>query len=126
VKGLSPGTDIISYTISNSCKADTATYDIVVMNASEVYIPNLFTPDDTHNNIFYVRGNTSNSVELWIYSPWGNRIFDRKGMVDNSADGWNGTYNGKPQPTGVYLYVAKLTLQNGTTVTKKGSITLIR
>lgn len=129
VKGLAQGNDVISYTISNSCKTDVATYPVVVITPSEVFIPNLFSPNnDGHNDKFYVRGSTAlyTDVHLYIFSSWGNLLFESNGRIDNESNGWDGKYKGQAQPTGVYIYVAKLTQPNGTAVTKKGSITLIR
>jgi gliding motility-associated-like protein len=128
VKGGSQGIDTVWYIISNVCKADTASFPIVV-NTSDVFIPNLFSPNGNgHNDVFYLRGSSSlyKDVELWIFNAWGNLVFDRKGAIDDPTSGWDGSYNGQKQPTGVYVYVAKLNGINGATVTKKGSITLIR
>jgi len=122
IKGLSQGIDTIRYFVSNLCGLDTADY-IVSVTSSNVFIPNVFTPDAQNNNIFFIRTNTSyKDVELWVFSSWGNQIF-HSNSIDN---GWDGTYKGKAQPTGVYVYVAKLTDANGKVTTKKGSITLIR
>jgi gliding motility-associated-like protein len=122
IKGLSQGFDTIRYFVSNLCGLDSADY-IVSVTSSNVFIPNVFTPDAQNNNIFFIRTNTSyKDVELWVFSSWGNQIF-HSNSIDN---GWDGTYNGKAQPTGVYVYVAKLTDANGKVTIKKGSITLIR
>ncbi len=40
--------------------------------------------------------------------------------------GWDGTFNGIPQPIGVYAYTLDATFEDGTKTTKKGDITLIR
>jgi len=93
------------------------------VTANNLFIPNLFTPDAQTNNKFYVRGATIyKNVEMWVFSSWGNQIFHSNDI----NIGWDGTYNGKAQPTGVYVYVVKLTEANGNVTTKKGSITLIR
>lgn len=124
---LKPGVDTIKYFVTNNCGSDTASYGFDVIQ-DNVFIPNIFTPDAQNNKVFYIRANSSlyPTEELWIFSQWGNQIFHKKGMTDAIGDGWDGTFNGTVQPTGVYIYVAKLTTISGTTVTKKGSITLIR
>ena len=128
VKALSNGIDTIRYILTNSCKADTANYPIVI-STSTVFVPNLFTPGASTNNVFYIRGSSTlyPSIELWIFNSWGNLIFDKKGQIDDSNYGWDGndTHNGKAQPSGTYIYVAKLNTLNGT-ITKKGTITLLR
>ncbi len=129
VTGLSKGLDTIYYIQpARICSSDTAIYPLHV-EPSIVYMPNLFTPDgDGHNDLFYVRGSTTlyKDVELWVFSSWGNQVFHRKGAVENPNDGWDGNFNGKAQPSGVYVWVAKLTGWNGNIVTQKGSVTLIR
>ena len=128
VKALQSGVDTIRYILSNSCTSDTANYPIVI-NPSSIYAPNLFTPSASSNNVFYIRGSSAlyPSAQLWVFSSWGNLIFESKsGAINEAVNGWDGSYNGKPQPSGTYVYVAKLKTQNGNTITKKGSITLIR
>jgi len=39
---------------------------------------------------------------------------------------WDGTYQGKPQPSDVYIYVIDVICENGTVLSYKGNVTLIR
>jgi len=90
---------------------------------NQVFIPNLFSPNgDGVNDVLMVYGNTIASVELHIYNAWGQEVFVSK----DQRQGWDGTMSGRAQPAGVYVYIARVRLQNGTTVDKKGNITLIR
>jgi gliding motility-associated-like protein len=88
-----------------------------------VFVPNAFTPNgDGKNDMLMVYGNNIKSVHLWVYDQWGELQF-------NSADqskGWDGTYKGRAQPTGVYVYYLEAVLNNGETTKKKGTITLLR
>ena len=61
-----------------------------------------------------------------IFNQWGEKIYESNNVSDLKNIGWNGTYKGKPQPVGVYIYVAKFTLTDGSVIDKKGSINLIR
>jgi gliding motility-associated-like protein len=61
-------------------------------------------------------------MRLMIFNQWGEKIFE----TSNQQNGWDGTYKGKQQPVGVYVYVLSMTLQDGTVVNKKGTINLIR
>jgi gliding motility-associated-like protein len=61
-------------------------------------------------------------MELRIFNQWGELIK----VINNPNAGWDGTHNGKPQPVGVYVYTLRASLADGTEVTKKGSITLLR
>ena len=88
-----------------------------------MWIPNTFTPDNNGlNDVFKVYGNGIDKLELTIWNQWGEKIFTTK----DKSDGWNGMVNGNPQPTGVYAYVAKVTLMSGKEVMKKGMVNLVR
>ena len=128
IKGVTPGVDTIHYTIKNDCGVASTDFVVKVLEPT-VFIPNLFSPNgDGHNDKFYVRGNTTvyKNVELRIFDQWGNMIYDVKGNVDDASIGWDGKYKGKEQPTGVYIYVVKVTLANGETIVKKGTISLLK
>ncbi len=131
VTGVALGTATVSYTIpSATCGSDTA-YHTITVSSQEVFIPNLFSPngDKNGNDVFYVRGIGAaySNVSLTIFDSWGNKIFDApNGKLNDATVGWKGDYKNKPQPPGAYVYVVKLTLPTGGTVTKKGIINLIR
>ncbi|QIL38957.1 T9SS type B sorting domain-containing protein [Pedobacter sp. HDW13] len=90
---------------------------------NQVYIPNAFTPNnDGKNDVFLIYGNTIASAKMSIYTQWGQLIF----QSDNVANGWDGTFKGVNQPTGVYVYMVEVTFADGTSTLKKGTVTLIR
>lgn len=90
---------------------------------NEVYIPNAFTPNnDGKNDIFLIYGTSIASAKMYVYTQWGNLIF----QSDSVANGWDGTYKGVNQTTGVYVYMVDVTFNDGTKSIKKGTITLIR
>src|SRR6185369_17157688 len=77
---------------------------------SPFYMPNAFTPNgDGKNDVFRIPPGSSLSLEEFsIYDRWGTRIFS----TQNIDKGWDGTINGKPLPTGVFIYVIKGTNGN--------------
>ncbi|WP_341838663.1 gliding motility-associated C-terminal domain-containing protein [Chitinophaga pollutisoli] len=88
-----------------------------------VFVPNAFTPNnDGTNDILYVYGTTIRQMEFRVYNQWGQLVFESK----ERARGWDGTMSGRKQPVGVYNYVLRATLQDGTVVNKRGTITIIR
>jgi gliding motility-associated-like protein len=90
---------------------------------NSIFIPNAFSPNgDGHNDVFLVYGTNIASVEMRIYTQWGHLLFESK----DRSRGWDGTYSGVIQPIGVYVYVIKATLQDGTVIDRKGSVNLIR
>ena len=93
------------------------------LSSKEIFVPNVFTPNgDGRNDVLLVYGNYIASIQLRIFNQWGQLIF----RSDNISTGWNGMYKGQQQPVGVYAYTLKAVRQDGTIVTKKGSINLIR
>jgi gliding motility-associated-like protein len=90
---------------------------------NQVYIPNMFSPNgDGVNDVFLVYGNTIVSMEMHVYNSWGQEVFRSK----DQRQGWDGAMSGKLQPAGVYVYIVIVKLQNGTTINRKGNITVIR
>lgn len=93
------------------------------LSSREIFVPNVFTPNgDLKNDILYVYGNYVAGIHFRIFNQWGEMIF----ASQNMANGWDGSYKGKQQPVGVYVYVLKVVLQDGVVVNKTGSINLIR
>jgi gliding motility-associated-like protein len=93
------------------------------LSSKEIFVPNVFTPNgDGRNDVLMVYGNYMASMRFSIFNQWGELIF----VSENIGTGWNGTHKGKLQPVGVYAYTLKVVLQDGTVITKKGSVNLIR
>jgi len=89
----------------------------------EIFIPNSFTPNaDGMNDSFRPYGNAITSMEMKIFNQWGELIAETRDITA----GWEGTHKGKQQPAGVYSYVIRLVLTDGTEVLRKGSVNLIR
>jgi gliding motility-associated-like protein len=57
-----------------------------------------------------------------VYNRWGQMVFATKTI----GHGWDGTFNGLPQPSGAYVWVLEAVDARGTIVRKKGSSLLIR
>jgi trimeric autotransporter adhesin len=89
----------------------------------DIFIPNAFTPNgDGLNDKLLVYGYTMKEMNFMIFNQFGEKIYQNT----NLNDGWDGNYQGKPQPSGVYLYVVRFVLKDGKVVERKGSINLIR
>jgi gliding motility-associated-like protein len=89
----------------------------------QVYIPNSFTPNgDGRNDVLRVYSNVIKQMRIAIFNQWGEKIYEStdQNMV------WDGTYKGKLQPSGVYIYVAEIIINTGEKIERKGSINLVR
>lgn len=90
--------------ISEVCK------DIFVGLARIVVVPSCFTPNhDNSNDVLKVLGGPLTQMTFQIYNQWGNLLF----TSTDQETGWDGTYNGEPQPVGSYKYILNcITLEN--------------
>lgn len=108
---------------SKKCKYNDTLEVCVVEDCGDMFVPNAFSPnDDKTNDILYVRGKCLDNFTFQIFNRWGEKVFESS----NILSGWDGTFNGEPMNSGVFVY--RLT---GTTLDKqpfnlKGNVTLIR
>jgi gliding motility-associated-like protein len=121
----SAGTYNVQLTASTpeGCEVDTAQTITVVDCFKQLFIPNAFTPNgDGLNDVLRVYGNGIQQIRFMVFNQWGEKLFETTSL----AEGWDGTQNGKPQPTGVYMYVCQITMDDGRQTVKKGAVNLIR
>ena len=86
-------------------------------------VPSGFSPNgDGENDVLYVRGAAIKTLDLRIYNRWGQLVFETK----SKEKGWDGTFNGQPQPIEAYGFVLLADFIDGTSKTLKGNITLLR
>ena len=119
-------TYLLTVTNDSGC-TDTAYVTVIVEDEiieGELFIPNIFSPNgDGSNDVFYVRGTGFSGFQLIIYNRWGEKVFE---TTENTA-GWDGTYKEEPLNPGVFVYyVFASYTTDGSEVTKKGNITLIK
>lgn len=92
------------------------------------YVPTAFTPNgDGLNDRFLPLGafHDVKSYQLDIYNRWGEMIYSSTDYKSDEA-GWDGTYNGKPVPSGAYVYKVKYRSADGQEYEKEGTITIAR
>lgn len=86
-----------------------------------VFIPNVFSPnDDGINDLFTVNGPVGEmeSVDFTIYDRWGAKIF--------SGAAWDGRDRGVIVNPGVFVYVARIVMDDGKERQFSGSVTVLR
>jgi len=93
-------------------------------------LPNVFTPNgDGINDEFKALPHSYSGIfRIQVFNRWGNVVFESN-CPDFEWDGTNQS-TGQPSPTGVYFYVAELTVPGGRgdfgKKTLSGSVTLLR
>jgi gliding motility-associated-like protein len=120
--------DSITYKVrvsdSIGCFADDDIKVIVFKTGPDIFVPTAFTPNgDGRNEIEVpVLIGMQNLIYFRVYNRWGQMVFSSSEI----GRGWDGTFGGKPQPSGTYVYTAQATDYTGKTVIKKGTVVLIR
>ena len=99
------------------------TVTILVGNGEDFFVPNAFSPNgDGNNDVLVIYGSGLAKANMKIFNRWGEKIFDSQ----NQWLGWDGTYKGEIQNSGVYTYYLEGVYLNGKKREKKGTINLIR
>lgn len=124
IKGLAAGSNNFTILNQQGCIIDVLDIDIPQDDCNAVVFPNAFTPNgDGINDIFRPKQD-SNPLNYKLY------VYDRQGaLIFQSLDfynGWNGKYNGKPVPFGVYYWIANYTMPGAKTAILSGYVTLMR
>jgi len=103
---------------------DTAYVKMDVDYTMHEVIPNAFSPNgDGRNDLLSVKNmKFQQLIEFRIFNRWGQELFS----TTDYKQGWDGTYKGVPQETGVYNYIIRIALPNGQQRVYKGDITLLR
>jgi gliding motility-associated-like protein len=115
------------YTVTATRNDCSTTGDIEVNKDCYTDVPNAFTPNgDGVNDYFYPRQLLSKGVASFtmaMFNRWGQKVFETS-KIDGR--GWDGKFNAKDQPTGVYIYQIKAVLKNGRVEEYTGNVTLMR
>lgn len=118
------GITYIRYIGSNSdgsCETIGDVYKVTI-GASDLLIPNSFSPnDDGVNDIWKVSYRSLLNFECWIFDRQGHQLYH----FTNPDDGWDGKHKGKIVNSGVYFYIIQATGSDGKKYKKSGDINLI-
>ena len=110
---------------------DTAPFLLVVDRQIDVYVPNIFSPDNNGNNDLFTiyadpRGVT-NIKSFQIFSRWGEMVYEHYNFQPNSPTiGWDGKHRGQELNPGVFVWHAVLEFIDGTEALYKGDVTVKR
>jgi gliding motility-associated-like protein len=88
-----------------------------------LFAPNVFTINgDGLNDKFELGGVFLDEYHLVIYNRWGLQVFESHDIHHS----WDGTFEGKPCPADVYVYIAEGVGRKKQHITLNGNVTLLR
>ena len=93
--------------------------------ATELKIPNAFTPNgDGNNDRLCLQGwaNCVKQFSISVFNRWGELVF----QSNDAAFCWDGVYKGNTLQEGEYLYSIKSVLTNGDLLNRTGTITILK
>jgi len=111
------------------CASEPVNYTVVITSCDPLiyWVPNCFTPDgNEYNQVWgpiFTSGYSVDHFQLYVLNRWGNVVWE---SLDPAAT-WDGTYDGKTVPDGVYTWLIRFDLLN--TDEKReihGHVTVIR
>jgi len=127
---------LVSY---NEYGCPDTTYQLYDLLFTNLFVPNAFIPSNINQELrtFKPKGINLRSYRIEVYSAWGNLVFQSTRLVDGSpAEGWDGVFNGKPLPTGSYIWRISAVFEDGShwkgsdngdgNTSTSGTVTLIR
>ncbi len=95
---------------------------------SEVFIPNIISPNgDGNNDNFLITSNDDQAIlqSMNVFDRWGNLLFSQQEVLLNQAQSWDGNYNGSEINPGVYIYLLEVII-DGQLERRFGDLTIVR
>lgn len=118
-------TFVVTVTDGTCTARDSVTVKVheLVCDDPDIFVPDAFTPNgDGSNDVLLVRGRHITKMEFRVFDRWGELVF----ATEDQAEGWDGTYKGKPVDPAVYVYWLTATCADGQEYFGKGNVTVIR
>ena len=110
-------------TDANGCSNTDEVWVYIEYNCGDIFVPTAFSPNgDGYNDVLYIRGNCIDNLTFKIFDRWGEKVFESK----NPTDGWDGEFRGQIMNGGVFSYYYSGTQIDGSSISGKGNVTLIR
>ena len=109
---------------NNGCQAK-ASGSIKVLASCVIAVPTAFTPnnDGLNDYLYPLNALKAEKLDFKIFNRWGQLLFHSKDWTKK----WDGTVNGIPQATGVYIWMLEFTDKDSKQkYSMKGTTTLIR
>lgn len=112
--------------VTDSGCTGTSTITLTVIPNYDIFIPNAFTPNgDGENDTWKIFGNLPavKQMNLMVFNRIGEKVFETNDVNFQ----WDGTYQGKAAPQGVYVYTGNFVwLNDHSDANFRGSLTILR
>jgi gliding motility-associated-like protein len=114
----------VTVTSGNICSASDDIKVFVFKTQPDIFVPSAFTPnnDGLNDRLKAIPVGIKEFKYFKVFNRWGELVF----ATTNANNSWDGIIKGQPQSTGVFTWMAKGIDFRGTTIERKGTITLIR
>lgn len=109
---------------SNRNCFDTSLQFIKVASNCHIAVPTAFTPngDGVNDYLYPLNAYETTDLTFSVYNQYGQRIY----LTRDWTQKWDGSFNGHPQPTGVYVWMLQYKDFTGKTLFFKGTTVLMR
>ena len=114
----------LTATGSSGCK-DSTNHRIKVLSNCFIAVPTAFTPnhDGLNDYLYPLNALKADNFEFKVFNRWGKVVFASNDWLHK----WDGTVNGIPQATGIYVWILHFTHHDtGKKYEMKGTTLLIR
>ena len=108
----------------NNC-FDTLSQKIKAVNTCRIAVPNAFTPNNDGKNdyLYPLNAYKADNLIFRVYNRFGQLVFETKDWTKK----WDGTINGKQQPTGTFVWILQyIDRDTQQLIVKKGTTIIIR
>jgi gliding motility-associated-like protein len=122
-----PNTGLQQYIVKGFTAAGCIGFDTININVykgPEIYVPTTFTPNkDGINDVFKITAiGLQSFAYLKVFNRWGQLVYS-----SNSPNKtWDGTFKGKPVPTGTYVWAVEGTSYLGLKIQKRGTLIILQ
>ncbi|MGB4849938.1 MAG: gliding motility-associated C-terminal domain-containing protein, partial [Saprospiraceae bacterium] len=103
--------------------------DYLVVRIRDVYIPNVFSPNDDGFNDFFTLFTKADvtGITMEVFTRWGDLVFRKADFVPNMPElGWDGKFREQALNPGVYVYKIVIVYGDGLREQVAGDITIVR
>lgn len=120
------GANSLAFVKPNGDPYDSRSNSVCINQRARVFVPTAFNPgsDKEVNRSFGPSMKFTEVEEYYFYvmNRWGVKVFE----TTDPEERWDGTYEGKEAPLGVYIYFLRYATPGDATKEDRGSFTLIR